>query len=457
MSAVLQPDQHPFFTRPHHTLITLSIPVVVASITEPITGLVDSAYLAQLGSVPVAALGIGTMVLSTFFWMFAFLAIGAQTEVSQNLGRQNHAEAVRISSLALILSTLFGVLLAFGIPFADRISALMGASGAVLTDTTIYIQTRLLGAPAVLILMTGSGAMRGIQDMRTPLLIALVVNICNIVLDPLMIFGWQWIPPLGVAGAGYATTISQWIGAVWILIAVRRRLGWTWAVNVREALQLMAVGRDVFIRTGLLTGYLLILTRISNQISVEAGAAHTVIRQLWLFVAFVVEGFGVTAQSLVGYFIGARLTPAARQVALYAARWSFGTGIALGITMLLTTSLVTDAFLPAAAVSVFVPAWIVAAFVQPINALAFTTDGIHWGTGDYRYLRDSMLLVTIIAGVLLLQVDINAENAFMWAWTVTAVWMVMRATAGMIRIWPGVGSSPLRTDAALAVIGTAKG
>jgi MATE family multidrug resistance protein len=458
MSAVVHPDQHPFLTRPHRTLVFLSLPVLVASVAEPITGLVDSAYLAQLGSVPLAALGIGTMVLSTFFWVFAFLAIGGQTEVSQNLGRQNHAEALRVSSLAIILSTLFGVgLLVLGIPLADAIAGLMGAVGEVRVDTAVYIQTRLLGGPAVLILLTGSGILRGMQDMRTPLLIALVVNISNIILDPLMIFGWQFIPAMGVAGAGYATTISQWIGALWILLEIRRRLGWTWVFNVREALQLMAVGRDLFIRTGLLTAYLLVLTRISNQISVEAGAAHTVIRQLWLFVAFVVEAFGVSAQSLVGYFIGAQMIPVARRVAVYAAGWSFSAGVALAITMLLTTSFVTSAFLPAAAVSVFIPAWIVAALVQPVNALAFTTDGIHWGTGDYRYLRDTMLLATIIAGALLLQVDVKGENAFMWAWAATAFWMTLRAIVGVIRIWPGIGRSPLRVETVTVAVSPAKG
>jgi MATE family multidrug resistance protein len=92
---------------------------------------------------------------------------------------------------------------------------------------------------------------------------------------------------------------------------------------------------------------------------------------------------------------------------------------------------------------VFPAAWTVAALAQPLNALSFVTDGVHWGTGDFRYLRNAMLLATVIGAALLGVVDVQQPATLAVIWTVTATWIAIRALFGVIRIWPGVGSSPL--------------
>ncbi|MEO1646937.1 MAG: MATE family efflux transporter, partial [Chloroflexota bacterium] len=97
-------------------------------------------------------------------------------------------------------------------------------------------------------------------------------------------------------------------------------------------------------------------------------------------------------------------------------------------------------------VAVFMPAWIVASVSQPLSAVAFVTDGIHWGTGDYRYMRNGMLLATLIACVSLFLIDTTANNALVYVWLGTVLWIALRSIWGIVRVFPGVGDAPIGAE-----------
>ena len=437
------PEYHPFLDQPNRTLMALSFPILLSLIAEPVTGLIDTGFVAQLGTVPLAALGVGTGVLSSVFWIFGFLGIGTQTEVAQTYGKGKINESIKAVSLAMTMGFLISlVLIVLLLPGATALSSLLGAEGAVLDQATHYIQVRLLGAPAVIITIVGFGALRGIQDMKTPLWVALGINITNIVLDYLFIFGWQFIPAMNVGGAALASAISQWFGAVWMLWEVNRKLGFTRDFNIRDGINLIKIGRDLFIRTGMLTLFMLVATRVANQIGEEAGAAHQVIRQVWFFTALVLEAFATTAQSLVGYFYGSQRVDYAKQVAKITILWSLATGIMLAVGMVIATNWVIATLVPEEAVAVFLSAWIIASLSQPLNSIAFITDGIHWGTSDYSFLRNAMLSASITGLVGLFLIPIGNPDAFTWVWVVTVIWIGIRGFWGFLRVYPGIGNSP---------------
>ncbi len=442
----MQPaDQHPFLRAPRRTILALSLPVMLSLVAEPVTGMVDTAFVAQLGSNPLAALGIGASVLSSVLWIFTFLGISAQTEVAQAMGNNQPQRATEISSLALILSVIFGIgLMLIALPGAGLLSALLGAEGEVQTIAIEYTRIRLLAVPAVMLTMTGFGVLRGLQDMRTPLYIAVTVNILNIILDILLINGWRFIPPMGVSGAALASSISQYIGAVWLFISVTRAIGFIPHIDWGDVRRFLRVGGDLFIRTGLLTFFLLYATRSANQISAEAGAAHQAIRTVWFFLAFVMEGYAMAGQSLVGYFLGAAKIPVARRAAALTNQLSFLTGLALTALMLLTTRLVQSVFVPGEALLVFGPGWIIAAIAIPLAGVAFATDGILWGSGDYTYMRNGMIVATLGGTIALLLIDLTAPSAFMQVWIAIGLWVGIRALWGTLRIWPGIGQHDLR-------------
>jgi MATE family multidrug resistance protein len=438
-----QPE-HPFLRAPHRTFFSLSLPVLFSLIAEPLTGLVDTAFISRLGSDSLAALGVGAMVLSGVFWIFNFLGIGTQTEVSQAQGRQDPNQAIRMSSLAIMLSFLFGLLLAVsGLVFAAPVARMMGAVDAVQRQAITYMQLRLFGAPAVLVTIAAFGTLRGLQEMRMPLRVALGINAINIFLDAVLIFGMGPVPPLGVAGAALASAASQWVGAIWSCYAVYARLGLPDRLLIRDAKKLLRIGRDLFVRTGLLTLFLLLATRAATRIGPEAGAAHQAIRQVWIFANLFLDAFSITALSLVGYFIGAGQVAQARRVAAVVCLWGVSAGFGLTLVMLLGRSLAAAAFVPPVAFAFFTPAWFVAALAQPISALSFVTDGIHWGTGDYRYLRNVVTLATFCGGMAIIYLDEGRSGALTWIWVITAGWIIIRALFGVLRVWPGIGKSPL--------------
>ena len=437
-------DHHPFLVRPHRTLLSLTVPVLLSLVAEPLTGLVDTAFIARLSSAPLAALGVGTMALSSVFWIFNFLGIGTQTEMSHALGRQDQSMAARMGSLAFGMGLVCGsLLMVLGIFAAPSVARFMGATAEVHQMATDYIQIRLIGAPAVLATIASFGCLRGLQDMRTPLWVAVGVNALNILLDAALIFGWGPIPALGVVGAAAASAASQWSGAVAVGFVVYKRLGLPERLHLREAKKLLQVGGDLFVRTGLLTLFLLLTTRSATQIGAEAGAAHQAIRQFWVFANLLLDAFAVTAQSLVGYFIGSRQVEQARKVALLACLWGLAAGTLLSFAMLFGRTLAADLFVPDSAKALFVPAWLVAVAAQPISALSFVTDGIHWGTGDFRYLRNVVVLATGCGVTLIQLLDLSRPGSFTRIWLILAVWILIRGTLGVLRIWPGIGKAPL--------------
>ena len=443
------PIQDAFLDQPHRTIFLLSLPVLFSLIAEPVTGLIDTGFVAQLGKASLASLGVGSSVLSSVFWIFGFLGIGTQTEVAQSYGRGKIGDSIKAVSLALVLGVLISLALAgLLIPGASLVSRALGAEGEVLELAALYVQLRLVGAPAVIVTIIGFGALRGIQDMKTPLWIALGINMVNIALDYLFIFGGFFIPPMGVGGAALASSLSQWLGAGWMLWELKRKLGFTGDINLRHGIGLIKVGRDLFIRTGLLTVFLLAATRVATQIGAEAGAAHQVIRQVWFFTALVLEAFATTAQSLVGYFFGSGRMRDAKGVAILTTYWSLGTGVLLMMGMLVTTQWVTAVLVPRDTAAIFLAAWMAASLSQPLNAIAFITDGIHWGTSDYGFLRNAMIAATVcgLAGLQLIAVD--HPDAFTGVWVVTALWIGVRAFWGLLRLYPGIGNSPFRLDIA---------
>jgi MATE family multidrug resistance protein len=336
------------------------------------------------------------------------------------------------------------VLAALVWPWTGDLVAFMGADAAMAADARAYLGIRLLAAPAVLATLAAFGVLRGLRHMRTPLAIALGLNAMNVVLDAVLIFGLGPVPALGLPGAAWATVASQWFGAAWALLAARAAMGGSASVRPSSVGKLLVVGRDLVARTGLLLLFLLLATRVATRIGPEAGAAQQAVRQAWMLAAFLLDAFAASAQSLIGFHLGAGARDVARRVARVACGWGVAAGGVLGLVLWLSEAGVAWLLVPSGATASFAAVWWVAVVAQPLAALSFVTDGIHWGTGDYRYLRNAMLLATGLGALLLWGIDVRAEDAFVRVWIVTDLWIVVRALFGVLRVWPGIGRAPLR-------------
>ncbi|MGH0031109.1 MAG: MATE family efflux transporter [Myxococcota bacterium] len=438
------PRQHPFLTRPHRTLVALSVPVMLSLVAEPLTGLVDTAFVARLGPAPLAALGVGTVLLSSLLWVFNFLGVGTQTEVAHAWGARDRDAAREVAGTALALAGGLGLLLGLLLwPVLEPLSRFMGAEGPVLDGALVYLRIRLLGAPALLAMMAAFGVLRGRHDMRAPLWIAAGINLLNAGLDAVLIPGWGPFPKLGIAGAAWATVAAQWVGVALGVLAVGRRVGWPTRIEAGRVGTLLVVGRDLLLRTGLLVLFISLGTRAATLLGPDAGAAHQAIRQVWLLTALALDAFAASAQSLVGSFLGARMREEARRAAGVAAVWGLGTGAVLTVAMLAFQDAVARLFVPDEARLLFASAWWITAVAQPLNAVSFVTDGIHWGTRDYRYLRNGMFLASGVGVALLFGSELADRASLAAIWWITGLWIAVRAALGALRVWPGVGRAPL--------------
>ena len=322
---VESPDQHPFVLHPHRTFTALSLPVMASLMVEPFASLVDTAFVERLGAASAAGLGAATALLSGVLWIFNFLGVGTQTEVAQAIGAGKAHRVGSVASLGLLLAVLLGLgLTLITWPGVERFSVWMSADSVVRADTQTYLYIRLLGVVPSLVVTAAFGVLRGLQAMRASLWIAGGMSLVNIILDPILIFGAGSIPALGIAGAAWATVLSQVLGMGWALRVVARHTTLRCDFEWQRTRRFFLIGRDLSLRTGFAQLFMLASTWTALQIGVEAGAAQQALRQLWMFLAFLLDAYAVTAQSLIGYFLGATrvdLGPTGRAAGLSLGAW----------------------------------------------------------------------------------------------------------------------------------------
>jgi len=425
--------------RPRHDreILTLAVPALGALAADPLVSIVDTIFVGRLGVVPLAALGVNTSLFSLAFVVFNFLAYGTTPLVARAVGRGDREAAGRVVVQAITVAVLAG-LVSVGVlqAFAEPILAAMGATGELRAEALGYLRIRAWAGPAVLLVTAGHGAFRGYQDTRTPLLVTLGLNVVNLVLDPLFIFGFGW----GLEGAALATLIAQWSGALWFLdLLLRRRraaLGIPLAVpSPRDLLPFLRIGSELLLRTLALIGTLTLATAVATRVGTVAVAAHQVGSQLWLLLALVVDSLAVAAQAMVAKYRGAGDGVAPRSVSDRLLAWGLGTGLALALLFWglapVLPSLFTDDPATLAAVRSIYPFIVV---MQPLNALVFVWDGIFLGLEEFRFVALQMLVSGLAASaVLLLVLPLGWGLAGVW-WGIVTLMGVRALTLGW-RYW----------------------
>ncbi|MEE8457884.1 MAG: MATE family efflux transporter, partial [Acidimicrobiia bacterium] len=191
-------------------IAAMAIPALGTLAIDPLVSIVDTAWVGRLGTVPLAALAVASAVFGAVFAVFNFVHVTITPLVAGEVGRGAPERAGGITKGAIVVSLVLGVVLAFVVgSFAEAIVGAFGATGDVLEQSVAYLKVRILALPAMLVVMVGHGVYRGHQDTRTPLYVAIGMNLINLVVDPILIFG----AGMGVVGAAWATVLAQMIAA----------------------------------------------------------------------------------------------------------------------------------------------------------------------------------------------------------------------------------------------------
>jgi len=361
-------------------ILGLAIPALGALAIDPLLTLADTAFVAQLGTTELAALGVDTAILGFAFFAFNFLAYVTTPLVARALGRGRRDEARRWVGDALLLAVGLGVMVTLVVLVAAPLFVeLMGATPDVAEPAVSYLRIRALATPAVLIVTTGHGAFRGHMDTRTPLVVAVGVNGLNLVLDPLLIFTFG----LGLEGAAVATVIAQYVGAVWFLWLIRSRRMASRPRNFKDSLpSLLALGRNgalLTMRTGLLLAAFTVAASTATRQGAEAIAAHQLVAQLFLLSAMLADSFAIAAQAMVGETAGQGEVGPLNALSKRLALWGVFAGLVLAVFVAVGRyALALLASAPEVA-DLTIEAGGIAAAMEPVAALVFVADGIFLG------------------------------------------------------------------------------
>jgi putative MATE family efflux protein len=373
-------------------ILALALPALGALAAEPLYVLVDTAIVGHLGTTQLAALAIAATLLSTAFTVFNFLTYGTTAQVARLHGAGEDRAAAGLGSQALWLGLGIGVVLAALIAaLAGPAVALMGGEGRVADGAVVYLRISALGAPWFMAASAGQGFLRGLSDLKRPLVILVIAHAVNALLELLFVYGFDW----GLAGSAWGTVIAQ-AGMGLAFVGVQRRAGLE-RPRLARMRPLARIGSEIAVRTAALLGSFLVASAVLARVGAASLGAHQIAFQLFVFLALVLDAIAIAGQVMVGRMLGAGDAAGARAAATRMIGWSAVAGALFGVALLALEGVLPALFTDDPAVVERARAiWPLFAALMPLNGAVFALDGILIGAGDTRFLMWGMLAAAAV-------------------------------------------------------------
>ncbi|MFG2345979.1 MATE family efflux transporter [Streptomyces phaeochromogenes] len=412
-------------------IVALAVPAFGALIAEPLFLMVDTAIVGHLGTAQLAGLGIASALLLTAVSIFVFLAYATTAAVARRVGAGDLQSAIRQGMDGIWLALLLGAaVIAVVLPTAPALVELFGASDTAAPYATTYLRISALGIPAMLVVLAATGVLRGLQDTKTPLYVAIAGFVANGALNAGLVYGAD----LGIAGSAWGTVIAQYgMAAVYLVVVVRgaRKHGASLrpdAAGIRACAQ---AGAPLLVRTLSLRAILMIATAVAARLGDADVAAHQIILSLWSLLAFALDAIAIAGQAIIGRYLGAGDAKGAREACRRMVQWGIAVGVVLGGLVIVSRPLFLPLFTSDSVVhDTALPALLMVALSQPICGIVFVLDGVLMGAGDGPYLAWAMILTLAVFAPVALLVPVFGGG-------LTAVWgaMTLMMTVRMLTLW----------------------
>ena len=413
-------------------ILRLAVPAFGALIAEPLFLLADSAIVGHLGVAQLAGVGLASAVLHTAVGLMVFLAYSTTPAVARAIGDGQFAKALAAGRDGVWLALLLGTVLAVaGFVAAEPLVGLMGAGGEVRSFAVDYLRWSMPGLVAMLLIFAGTGVLRGLQDTRTPLVVATAGFTLNIALNLMLVYGLGW----SVTGSAVGTSIAQWaMAAVYLLIVQRnaRSHGVSLLPDWRGIRAMTKVGSWLMLRTlSLRIAILATVLVVTAQGAVNL-AAHQLAMTVFTFLAFALDALAIAAQALIGRELGASNPQKARLLTRTMIRWGTGFGVVTGVLLAVAAPFAGALFTSDAGVhSVLASTLLVLAAGQPMAGYVFVLDGVLIGAGDAKYLAIAGVVNLAVYLPMLLAVPLwgpGGGAALVWVWVAFSLgYMLARA------------------------------
>lgn len=405
----------------------LAIPAFGTLVAEPLYVLTDTAIVGRIGTTELAGLALASTVLLTAHAILIFLAYGTTAAVSRLLGAGQIRDAADRSIQALWLAIGFGIMVIAALNIAGTpLLELLGGEGDVLEAAELYLDISLYGFPFLLLMMSASGSFYGRQNTVTPLVLAVVGAVANLVIEVVLIYGFGY----GLGASALATVIAQLgtsIVAVWLVVRWSVSVGVGPHPNWRTMRSLLSAGKALVVRTVALRGSFTLSAAVAARIGVTELAAHQIALQVWGTLALALDAVAIAGQSLTGRFLGAGEIDRAKGAARRMIELDVVFGVVAAVAIIAGRQSIASLFSTDEAVvstSAFILLFVAAQ--QPINGVVFALDGILIGAGDLAYLARTMVMATLVFAALALSV-LLLDAGLGWLWAALGVFMVLRA------------------------------
>ncbi len=404
----------------------LALPALGALAAEPLYLLVDTAIVGHLGREQLAALGIAFAVLGGVFAIFNFLQYGTTAQVARAGGAGAEETAHRLGAQAVWLSLAFGVGVAVLVAvLAEPLVSLMGGEGQTADYAVTYLRIAAIGLPAAFLALGGQGYLRGISDLRTPLVVLVVANAVNLVLEVVFVYGLDW----GIEGSAWGTALAQLgMGAAFLVLIARGLNRTELVLRLALARRVLSLGKWIFIRTTALMASFVLAGAVATRFGDASIGAHQVAFQLWVFLALVLDAIAIAGQIIVGRELGAGNRDDAYSASARMIWLSVALGGAFAVVMLALAGLLPRIFTGDPAVlDEAALLWPLFALMQPLNGAVFALDGILIGAGDGPFLAGSMVAAFLACATVLLA-SLAEDWGIRGVWAALVVLIVVRLT-----------------------------
>jgi MATE family multidrug resistance protein len=387
-------------------ILRISLPSIITNITVPLLGMVDVAIVGHIGNASyIAAIALGTMVFNLIYWNFGFLRMGTSGMTAQAFGAEDKAEYLNVLVRGIVIALSAALLLiALQYPIAVLCKRWIQSSPETVDLMLTYFYIRIWAAPATISLYVLKGWFLGMQNAGSPMWIATIMNVVNIVFSLLFVYVFD----AGISGVAWGTVMAQYSGLLLAICIWIRRYGHFWrdiqwkaALHLRKMLRFFQVNADIFLRSLCLIAVFTFIPYISATMGEEILAANTLLMQLFTLTSYVMDGFAYAGESIVGKYVGAQEPVKLRQTVRYLFYW--GVGLAVLFTLLfvfcgewLLRVLASDeAVIRTAMCYMF---W---TYLLPFTGFAaFIYDGIYIGATATAAMRNVMFVATAVFFIL---------------------------------------------------------
>lgn len=414
----------------------LAIPAIIAGIAEPLLSITDTAIVGNLTENPteaLAAVGIAGSFISAMIWILAQTRSAISATISKYLGAKKLEEVaslpVQIIAINFILSLIICFITLF---FVDEIFRLYNADGLVLNYAVDYYKIRAIGFPLTLFVFSVFGVFRGLQNTYWPMVISIIGASLNIGLDFALVFGVDdFIDPMNVKGAAWASVIAQAVMAILSLILLLKKtpfnLKLSFTLN-KEIKNLLGLSLNLMGRALALNIALYLANAYATKYGNNYIAAQTIAFQIWLFFAFFIDGYSSVGDIVSGKLLGEKNYKKLWRLSIKLSRYSIVVSIMLALICAVFYFPIGRLFSkdPLVLESFYGIFWLVL-IMQPINAIAFVFDGIFKGLGEAATLRNLLLTATFLGFIPVLLIGDYFNLKLYAVWLAFTVWMLMRA------------------------------